>query len=303
MYPQIVQPQLQHPDRTRVETAMRAWFQNLFTPASGAAPSVPLGADPTTPPGMPPSPQSEQSVSTPFPRPQQGPVGRRSEVGEPSPHAAAPSEYDTDPLQAAFLVTLDDASRFRQVRPLGLGGFGAIYRAEDARSDSRVVIKHYERVQSTASHRIMLEAEVDALRHLKGVPGVPYLYDVLTKRGQPVAIVMEYIDGKTLDPSHLEDTTPEEKRAFLVQLLELLRGCHRRGECHGDIKPDNIMVDPNGKAHLIDWERPGSGSMKAVTRRGGPRPGSSRSARQSTWPPSESWAWSFAKRPTCIRLA
>ena len=232
---------------------MRAWFQNLFSPASGAAPSVPLGAESATLPNTTDSPQSEQSMARRFPRPHRGPVGSGSESGDPPPHATAPSESDTDPLQAAFLVTLDDASRFHHVRPLGLGGFGAIYRAEDARSDSRVVIKHYERVHSAASHRIMLEAEIDALRHLKGVPGVPYLYDVLTKRGQPVAIVMEYVDAKPLDPSHLEDTTPEEKRAFLVQLLELLRGCHRRGECHGDIKPGNILVDPQGKAHLIDW--------------------------------------------------
>ena len=127
---------------------MRAWFQNLFTPATGAAPSVPLGTAPAKPPSTPQSPQSAQSMSRPIPRPHREPTGRGSGLGDPSPHATAPSEYDTDPQQAAFLLTLDNASRFRQVRPLGLGGFGAIYRAEDARSDSRVVIKHYERVHS-----------------------------------------------------------------------------------------------------------------------------------------------------------
>ena len=67
------------------------------------------------------------------------------------------------------------------------------------------------------------------------------------------AIVMEYIDGLTLDEFVAHGATLAQKRAVLKDILEGVDYLHHRGILHNDLKPDNIIVGAHGAARIIDF--------------------------------------------------
>lgn len=67
------------------------------------------------------------------------------------------------------------------------------------------------------------------------------------------ALVMEYIDGLTLDEFVATNPTLEERKAVLNDILDGLDYLHHRGIIHNDLKPDNIIVNSNKAARIIDF--------------------------------------------------
>ena len=67
------------------------------------------------------------------------------------------------------------------------------------------------------------------------------------------AIVMEYIDGLTLDEFVASNPTMEERKAVLNDILDGMDYLHHRGIIHNDLKPDNIIVNSNKAARIIDF--------------------------------------------------
>ncbi|OUN71173.1 protein kinase [Barnesiella sp. An55] len=67
------------------------------------------------------------------------------------------------------------------------------------------------------------------------------------------ALVMEYIDGLTLDEFVASNPTLEERKAVLNDILDGLDYLHHRGIIHNDLKPDNIIVNSNKAARIIDF--------------------------------------------------
>ena len=88
--------------------------------------------------------------------------------------------------------------------------------------------------------------ELDYARHLDH-PGLPRIYDVFEAEGY-ICIVMEYLEGKTLEQLKQEKGSFSEKELllWLRQLSEILEYLHSRTPplIHGDIKPSNLMIDP-----------------------------------------------------------
>lgn len=67
------------------------------------------------------------------------------------------------------------------------------------------------------------------------------------------AIVMEYIDGLTLDEFVASNPTMEERKSVLNDILDGIDYLHHRGIIHNDLKPDNIIVNSNKAARIIDF--------------------------------------------------
>lgn len=101
----------------------------------------------------------------------------------------------------------------------------------------------------------MAQGELDYARHLEH-PGLPKIYDIFLAEGC-VWIAMEYLEGKTLEQLKQERGRFSEKELlqWLKQLTEILAYLHSRTPplIHGDIKPSNLMIDPEGKLILLDF--------------------------------------------------
>ena len=140
---------------------------------------------------------------------------------------------------------------------LGEGGMGSVYRAVDVNLTRPVALKlmhpHLAR-QPEFRARFIQEARSAAnLSH----PSIVRIYQ-FEARGDLMFIAMEYFPGGTLT-SHLKHAAKQkqsidlrETLAILAQIADALDYAHRKGIVHRDIKPDNIMIRPDGRAVLID---------------------------------------------------
>lgn len=144
--------------------------------------------------------------------------------------------------------------RYQVVRPIGQGGMGTVYLAEDPLLKRRVAIK-VVRVTGNARHQAMLrfrrEAEISAqLNH----PNLVTIYDVGVEEDLGPFLAMEYVEGKSLG-KHLKekDLDTEASVRVLIQAMRALRAAHRQAIVHRDVKPDNILLSEEGRAKLMDF--------------------------------------------------
>lgn len=137
------------------------------------------------------------------------------------------------------------ANNYRVTTPLGAGGMGTVYLADNLTLKQRVVVKLLRGAQVGAGHE---EAQLMAsMQH----PNVVTVYAHDPARD---LIVMEYLDGTSL--SKLLERGIDRVNAIRVGLAvaEALAAVHKRGLVHRDIKPDNVMLALNTSGgRLVDW--------------------------------------------------
>src|SRR6202167_223727 len=144
-------------------------------------------------------------------------------------------------------------AHYRINAELGRGGMGVVYRAHDERLLRPVAIKILSDVsRGSAETRSRMLAEARAASSLHH-PGITTIYEV-GEDGDSIFLVMELVEGRTLR-SILSDGPLEPKRIVELgtQLAEALEAAHSRGVFHGDIKPENIVVQADGRAKLLDF--------------------------------------------------
>src|SRR3984957_17571490 len=144
-------------------------------------------------------------------------------------------------------------AHYRINAELGRGGMGVVYRARDERLLRSVAIKILSDVsRGSAETRSRMLAEARAASTLHH-PGITTIYEV-GEDGDSIFLVMELVEGRTLR-SLLSDGPLEPKRIVELgtQLAEALEAAHSHGVFHGDIKPENIVVQPDGRAKLLDF--------------------------------------------------
>src|SRR5712691_10393727 len=139
------------------------------------------------------------------------------------------------------------------IAALGAGGMGEEYLARDGRLDRQVALKLLP-VELTADHdrlrRFHSEARsASALNH----PNMLVVHDFGEHDGRPF-IVTEYIDGQTLRRRLDAGAVPVREAIEIgMQVANALAAAHARGIVHRDVKPENVMVRPDGYVKVLDF--------------------------------------------------
>lgn len=144
-------------------------------------------------------------------------------------------------------------AHYEILEPIGKGGMGEVYRARDTKLSRDVAVKLLP--EETASDptrvsRFKHEARAaSALNH----PNIVTIYQI-EDDASPSFIVMELVEGATLR-NRLEEgpLVGDELEHIARQLCEGLSKAHAAGVIHGDIKPDNIMVNRDGLVKILDF--------------------------------------------------
>ncbi len=166
-------------------------------------------------------------------------------------------------------------NRYRIVKLIGQGGFGAVYRGWDLSLEQPVAVK--ENFGSDAESQRQFEREAKLLAGLRH-PNLPRVGDHFVVPGQGQYLVMDFVEGKSLTTLLSERGGPLDEAEVLPwmrQVCEALDYLHTRTPpiIHRDVKPDNIIITSDGRAVLVDFGiskvyDPGKGTTigaKAVT--------------------------------------
>src|SRR2546422_8070206 len=130
---------------------------------------------------------------------------------------------------------------------LGKGGMGAVYSARHILLGDRVAIKILPpEVRNNAEWLRRFRREGQAARRLRH-PNAVTVYDLRTASDGMIYMVMEYVEGHTLDAELKirRHFTPAEAFTVLEPVMSVLNAAHAMGVVHRDLKPENIMI---GKA-------------------------------------------------------
>jgi serine/threonine-protein kinase len=158
------------------------------------------------------------------------------------------------PEGPAFLPGTVLAGRYRIVSPLGRGGMGEVYRADDLKLGQSVALKFLPaRLRHDPNRRQRLRDEVKLAR-LVAHPNVCRVWDVVESDGHEF-LAMEYVDGEDL-ASLLRriGRLPQERAVRMArELCAGLGAIHDQGLLHRDLKPANVMVDGRGRVRVADF--------------------------------------------------
>jgi serine/threonine protein kinase len=131
------------------------------------------------------------------------------------------------------------------------GGFGKTYKAEHIESGCLVCIKHASEV--SASDAEMLKDEARAVWDLRHW-GIPAMRDIMKMPDDSLALVMSYVPGPTLAQvlemdDYKDGLDPEHVAWITERVLNILKYLHLNSVVHGDVKPQNIIIQP--KHHTV----------------------------------------------------
>lgn len=138
--------------------------------------------------------------------------------------------------------------KFKLIRLLGRGGFGAVWLAEDRNLGRQVALKLPKATGKDA--KLLHEAQTAAkLRH----PNIVSIYEVGVEEDQ-VFIASEFVDGEDLR-SELALGRPEVGRAthLIASLARAVQHAHDHGVVHRDIKPANVILNATGEPFITDF--------------------------------------------------
>lgn len=140
--------------------------------------------------------------------------------------------------------------KYRIVAPLGSGGFGAVYLAEDTWIDKKVALKVPHRQNLDFSELLREPRLLASLNH-------PNIVTVLTAEKQDGVffIVMEYVPGDTLEGIIERDGALDLPRVldYTCQICNAIDHAHRHGVIHRDLRPGNVLVSEQGLAKVADF--------------------------------------------------
>lgn len=148
----------------------------------------------------------------------------------------------------------ETVSHYRIVRPLGRGGMGEVYLAEDTKLGRLVALKLLNSEAARDPRRVQrFLREAHAASRLNH-PNIAVTHEVgQTEDGLPF-IAMEHVEGQTL--ADLIGDKPLEPKRIVdlgVEIADALDQAREKGIVHRDLKPANIMISPRGHAKVLDF--------------------------------------------------
>ncbi|MQY37013.1 Serine/threonine-protein kinase PknD [Streptomyces sp. RB17] len=152
------------------------------------------------------------------------------------------------------------ADRYRLVRPLGRGGMGEVWEAQDASLRRPVAVKVISVLAGGGSRadearaRFLREARITAALQHPHIVTVHDLGEAATGQGTTPFLVMELLQGEGLDAVVRRGPVGEEEVArWGAQVCDALGEAHAAGILHRDIKPANLFVAASGSLKVLDF--------------------------------------------------
>jgi len=144
-------------------------------------------------------------------------------------------------------------AHYEIVQLLGKGGMGEVYVAEDTRLHRRVALKVLpEEMAADPERRGRFQREAQAVAALSH-PNIVTVYSVEEAEGVHF-ITMELIKGKNLtEMLPREGFSTSRLLEIAIPLADAVSSAHRAGITHRDLKPDNIMIDDEGRLRVLDF--------------------------------------------------
>lgn len=142
---------------------------------------------------------------------------------------------------------------YKIIKLIAEGGFGKTYKARELSSDSIDCLKDCSNVDADLAY--VLKKEYKSIRDLRHF-GLPSMRRLIPTTDGKYALVMSYVPGKTLEQcvEKLGKLKPETVAWITDRLLNILKYMHLHGVMHGDIKPQNIIIQPEDHTVvLIDF--------------------------------------------------
>ena len=188
----------------------------------------------------------------------------RTETLHSSPRAGEVADLEAGQRLGRFVIE----------RTIGAGGMGTVFAARDPDLDRAVAIKvlHAGTGDRARQQRLLQEARAIArIRH----PNVVIVHEI-GEHERRLFVVMELVEGPSLRDWLATGRTVEEKLAVLAGAARGLAHAHAHGITHRDFKPENLMIDVDGTAKVVDFGiadldselRDGAFAQVAVTQTG-----------------------------------
>jgi len=146
------------------------------------------------------------------------------------------------------------SGRYRLEAKLGSGGMSTVYLARDTTLDRPVAVKVMHREMSEQADQLeRFRQEARAVAKLSH-PNVVAVIDAGEDGGHPY-IVFEYVEGETLKAriNRVGALDTQEALAYAIEIARGLTVAHARNMVHRDIKPQNVLIDAEGRAKLTDF--------------------------------------------------
>ena len=186
------------------------------------------------------------------------PLGRSAPCGETGAESRAEAFFDRimdGPLCAPYAPDPDPLPA--SIGPwcvraeVGRGGMGIVYRAHAPGAPDRPVALKLSRPGLCSGPPAGLAREADVLARLDSPHVVRLLGSGTHVDGRPY-LVLGWVDGQPVGAA-ARTRTVWERLALFARVSRAVAGVHRRGIVHGDLKPDNVLVRPDGTVVLIDF--------------------------------------------------
>lgn len=170
-------------------------------------------------------------------------------------HEGATGFLETPPIPPTPATDLTGRTvrGYRVVSRLGAGGMGEVYLAHDEKLDRPVALKLLlNDLRADQGHWQRFHQEARAASSLNH-PHILVVHDVDELDGRPLMIT-EYVEGQTLRARLQRGRlAPSETLEIATQIASALAAAHARGLVHRDVKPENVMVRPDGYVKVLDF--------------------------------------------------
>ena len=171
-------------------------------------------------------------------------------------------ETPTEELTRGSII----ADRYEVIEELGKGGMGKVLRVEDKKIKEEVALKLIK--PEIASDKKTIERFSNELKFARKIAhrNVCKMYDIGEEKGT-YYITMEYVPGEDLKSfiRRSRQLTVGTAISLAKQVSEGLSEAHRLGVVHRDLKPQNVMIDKEGNARIMDFGVARSVEGKGIT--------------------------------------
>jgi len=145
---------------------------------------------------------------------------------------------------------------YRILRPLGWGGMGVVYLAEQDSPKRAVALKLLRLDAASPNQVARFEREAELLGGLSH-PAIARVYEAgwaETETGRRPFFAMEFVEGRALhEYANEHQLDLAQKLRLVCQVSEAAHYAHERGIVHRDLKPSNVLIDERGEPKVLDF--------------------------------------------------